>query len=305
MSKKDIRNLSIGFFAVVALVFGFYVRDNQVFALSAQSSELGFSSASPSGSEGGMSLPASCESGYQHDASDCTITVSANPNPIVATNQSTNPFALLLSSPLLQKLGIAPLFAGAGQTTLSWRFNQVGPSSGFSVASWSNFESPYSCTVTGPGGRTFLMGGSVSGSMQTPAIASDASYTVSCKSVPDINTPSVGYDYTSGTYVVRFTGIPVDIPPLQCACNSAPNSCGMTNPGLKTCGSAEVCSVPPPSDDQCAVPKITIGDPWSILVSDYPPAGTAASTTPNVPPDTIPNIQNINANTAPIFDDFI
>ncbi len=41
-------------------------------------------------------------------------------------------------------------------------------------------------------------------------------------------------------------------PPPQCFCNSAPNSCGMTNPGFGDCGSA--CPVPPPLDNLCQAP---------------------------------------------------
>jgi hypothetical protein len=231
------------------------------------SSEVAFSSFSPVGEGGGSSLPASCESNYQHDASDCTVSVSASPNPI------TTP--------------------GGDTTKLSWTFNQYGPSTGYMTSYlaggwyWDQFMSPYSCTITGPGGKTVFMNGAVTGSMDTPVLTDDTTYQVTCRSLENAPHPQYNYyDYPSGPYTVRVSV------PKQCSCNSVPNSCGMTNPGLIRCGSTAACPVPAPNDNVCANPAISIGLPGGTPVTTGGPTGGTPSgggtpttgTTPTDPP---------------------
>lgn len=70
-----------------------------------------------------------------------------------------------------------------------------------------------------------------------------------------------------------FTGFGPFTPQRE-LCFSAPNSCGLTNPGMRSVGG--VCPVPPPDDSACQAPSLSIGSVTSISGN----AGSFTITTP-------------------------
>jgi hypothetical protein len=68
-----------------------------------------------------------------------------------------------------------------------------------------------------------------------------------------------GYSHAGECFTLDGQPVPPDtpFPPTpQCPCDSAENSCGMTNPGFGACGGS--CPVPSPSDDFCPATLINI-----------------------------------------------
>lgn len=91
-----------------------------------------------------------------------------------------------------------------------------------------------------------------------------------------------GYSHAGECFDMGGNNIPIiggyiEITP-QCPCNSAPNSCGMTNPGFGACGG--VCPMPVPEDTACSVPFLSVGYTTTIGGGDPASGGSSGGTDP-------------------------